>query len=175
VIITEEAPNYREVCLNVKPENLAAVALYRSLGMERAFASVALRMPFTIRAKLPPSDARVEIPREGELEAIERALAVTPGLLAPLLARDDRHLVVAREGNDAVGVAAFDPAFPGCHPFRAGSAGHARALLDAIATYASTPHLQLVAENQPDLAEALEEAGAERVLAFEHFTGALPG
>jgi GNAT superfamily N-acetyltransferase len=177
-IMREAAHRFRAAgctrwCLNVKPENLPAVALYRSLGMAQAYVSVALRLSWAICERLPSGQAVVDTPVADELAAIEADLSVTPGLLAAALARDDRHVVVAR-AQEVVGVASFDPAFPGCYPFRARSAADARAIFEALAPHAEHPHLQIVCEDQPELVEALETAGAERVLSFVHFDGLLP-
>ena len=179
VIMHEAARRFRAAgctrwCLNVKPENLPAVALYRALGMRQAYESVALRLRWDICERLPRGQAVVASLTADDLAAVEGDLSVTPGLLAAALERDDRHVVVARTQGQVVGVASFDASFPGCYPFRARSAADARALFEALAPRAEHPHLQIVCEDQPEVAAALENAGADRVLAFVHFEGALP-
>lgn len=161
-------------CLNVHPDNHAAVALYRSFGMREAYASVALRMAFAIRDDLPVGDTVVDAPPAEAIGALEEAMAVPAGMVAGLLAREDRVVRAAYRDGEVVGLACFDPGFPGCFPFRARSIEVVRALFDAFAPHARSDELQIVIEDQPALADALERAGARRVLAFLHFEGPLP-
>jgi hypothetical protein len=52
----------------------------------------------------------------------------------------------------------------------------ARALLESMKAHAKPelPYVQVVAEDNPRLAQALVDVGAELKMAFEHYRGALP-
>lgn len=165
-------------CLNVKPDNIPAVQLYTRMGMTQQHASVSMRMGWAIIDRLPRPDeelATTPLPKDNDTE-IERALALPPGLLAKQHGRDDVHLLLCRRGTTPIGIAVFAPEFPGAYPFRASSAAVARALLTAMQPLASPAHdyVQLVFENQPEVAAVFDAAGATRFLEFVHFAGDVP-
>ncbi len=166
-------------CLNVKPDNEPAIRLYTRMGMSFEYASVASRMDWTILERLPaaPPELVSEPLPPGEEVATEEALALPSGLLLTQRERDGVVLLRARQGEAIVGMAAFQPSFPGAYPFRARSAAVARSLLKAMRPHAdpSRDYVQLVFEGAPALAEAFDEAGAWRHLEFVHFSGEVPG
>jgi len=162
-------------CLNVKPENVAAVRLYQSVGMRRVHSSRALRFSWDLVKALPMSDAvQAGEVREGEDRAIESELKLQEGQIADLRRKPSRVLLWLSRGGRPVGFAAFDPGFPGAFPFRV-HREDARALLEAMMGRArpELSHIQVVAEDNPGLADALIDAGAEVTMAFEHYRGAL--
>ncbi len=162
-------------CLNVKPDNVAALGLYRALGMEQRYTSVAVRLSLGARHGLSASeDCHVAPLTDEERGPVEAALHIPPGLLGRLTGGGRLHLV-CHEAGQPVGLAAFDPAFPGCFPFRTNAPRHARALLDALAAEVGDITLQVVLEDQPAVVAALEAAGATRVLDFVHLRGPVPG
>ncbi|MEM9456833.1 MAG: GNAT family N-acetyltransferase [Myxococcota bacterium] len=183
VLMQQAAQRIREAgierwCLNVKPDNIPAVQLYTRVGMTRKHASVSMRMGWAIIERLPPPDEALvttPLPTDDDAE-IERALALPPGLLTQQHGRDDVHLLLCRQGTAPMGMAAFAPQFPGAYPFRANSAAVARALLTAMQPLANPAHdyVQLVFENQPQVATAFDAAGATRFLEFVHFAGDVP-
>jgi ribosomal protein S18 acetylase RimI-like enzyme len=157
-------------CLNVKPDNVPAVRLYESLGMRLAHRSAAVRLGFDIGL---PDGGGARDPREEELGAIEAALGLPAGLLADARKKPRIVLKVVERDGAITGVASFDPTFPGCFPFRARTAADGGALLAALAPHALAPRLQLVLEDAGELVRELSERGAEVVMEFAHYQGAL--
>ena len=164
-------------CLNVKPENTPAIALYTSLGMVQQHASVAMRMGWDIVDRLPSSPAvRVETLLDSDDAEAEAALGLASGLLAQQRGQLGARLLVAREAADLVGGAVFRPDFPGAYPFRARDAGVARALLIAMQPDAdpAKAFMQLVFEDDAELADAFAAAGAARHMEFVMLAGDVP-
>lgn len=163
-------------CLNVKPENAAAVALYEGLGMKEAFATRALVIAWskvtgndpegvTSRAIAPEDDARVEPPMQ-----------LLTGQLANNRELPGRVLQMLEEGGEVVGATVFNVDFPGAYPFRAARPELALVLLRALRPYARAHHdsLNVVCEGQPAIADALIAAGATVKLDLVHLKGPLP-
>ena len=165
-------------CLNVRPDNTPAVALYTSLGMRREYGSVALRLAWSAAAALPPPAE----PHQSELlapmhdAAVEAGFGLLPGQLAGARAAGRVLCAVRDEGGAAVAVAVFDPHFPGAFPFRARRPALAQPLLAALRSHArpGDPEVHLVVEGDDPLAEHLLGAGAVVKLRFDHYGGALP-
>lgn len=163
--------------LNVKPDNVPALRLYRRMGMKEQHHSQSLRFAWTLPARLPSPGASVtpfEISpaQDAEVEAI----GFPRGMLANARALPHRVLMAVRESTKVVGAAVFNPTFPGAYPFRADSPAAARALLEALqpCALAEPPYMQVVIEGQPSLAQALVEAGAVVRLDIVHLEGPLP-
>lgn len=175
-------------CLNVKPENTAAIALYERFGLARAHASRALQITWaqvheenqlhdahvSARAIKPADDARVEA-----------AMRLVPGQLASARTLDSRILLALHEpapgeeravAGAIVGATVFHPAFPGAYPFRAARPELAFTLLEAIFPYARPEDdiVNVVVEAQPEIADALIAAGARVKLDIVHMKGPLP-
>ncbi len=163
-------------CLNVKPANAAAIALYEGLGMTQAFTSRALVMAWakasgsdpeglTSRPIAPEDDARVEPP-----------MHLMAGQLASNRALPGRVLQLLEERGEAVGAAVFHPDFPGAYPFRVARPELALVLLRALRPFARAHHdsLNVVCEGQPAVADALVAAGATVKLDIVHLKGPLP-
>lgn len=162
-------------CLYVVPDNTAALALYRSVGLEILRSSIALRLSFDAAEALPArASLRTEqVASSGSSDAaIEAALCLLSGQLAMLRAQG-RTLFVAFDADEPVGFAPFDPAFPGAFPFRARDLSTVRALYAAMRRGAR-PELhgeawrkvgaQVVIEGDEALAHALRARGAELAL-----------
>lgn len=161
--------------LHVKPENHAARALYTSCGMQDAMQSVSMRATW---AQL----ARVEGPRAhaGPLDLahdaqFESALGLSPGEIAAARSLPGRSLFGATDDSGPVGIAAFDPGFPGISPIRVRAPRHARALFDAARPphAADTDHLHVFVEGSPDLEAALAAVGAEPTMRVLRMQGML--
>lgn len=166
-------------CLNVMPENGAAIALYEAYGMKPAHRSRVVTVPWAavdasagrpdvgVVAKLivPEDDARVE-----------PATNLVSGQLASLRTFSDRVLMMLEEDGRVVGATSFAPNFPGAYPFRVARPELALVLLRAIRPHARPVDLQLgvVTENQPEVADALIAAGATAKLEMLHMKGAVP-
>jgi len=169
-------------CLNVKPENAAAIGLYRAVGMSRAYESVILRLDWDAVARLPPVPgiaAREVRPDEDEL--VRSAFELVPGQLAEVRRHSNRRVLGLFEAASPCGVAALNlfvgHGVMGSFPFRVVRPELARNLLDAMRAYATPEHVwaQVVIDDDPPLAGLLLGAGAESRMRIEHFRGQLPG
>jgi GNAT superfamily N-acetyltransferase len=160
--------------LNVGPRNVAAIALYESLGMRTLYASRAVRLPWAAADTLPTSGDVVEElapARDAELEAL---FDLPRGQLGAQRGTG-RVVLAARAGARLRGVAVFAPAFPGAFPFRALERGAARPLIEAMhARVADRPHVNLVIDDDEALVSFLVTAGGEVRGEFLHLTGTLP-
>jgi GNAT superfamily N-acetyltransferase len=160
--------------LNVGPQNVAARALYESLGMRRLYTSRAVRLPWASAAVLPASNDVVEESSpacDAELEALfelpRGQLAAQRGV--------GRVILAARADGKLRGVAVFASAFPGAFPFRALDRGAARRLVETMrARVAERPHVNIVIDDDEALVNFLVSAGAEVRGDFLHLAGALP-
>lgn len=164
-------------CLNVRTDNAAALALYAALGMREAYRSASMRVSWRDALALPASSAaRGRVADPPELAALEARF----GLHAGQLAKAARHGAVPLRVDEAgvcVGLASFDPAFPGAFPFRAAGVGAAAALLAAMRPHAreGDARVRLVAHEPDGVIDALCAAGAEVLLRMAHLEGPLPG
>jgi GNAT superfamily N-acetyltransferase len=167
-----------EWVLNVKPDNEPAVRLYRSVGMKVEYASTALRLKWPVVDQLPVANEPAsggELPA-GDDQAVERAFGLTPGQLTAARA-DGRYKLLRLEGQGGalLGVARFDPSFPGAFPFRVRKPELARALLEAMRAHAlpSFDFTGVVVEDDAPLTTLLRSAGAETRLEMFHMRGKL--
>lgn len=173
-------------CLYVVPDNAPALALYRSVGLEVVRSSIALRLGFDAAETLPSSaDLRTEpVAQSGTDDGLfESKLHLVGGQLAMLRAQG-RVLIAAFDAERPVGLASFDPAFPGAFPFRARDASTVRALY-AEMRRASRPELhteawrregaQIVIEGDEALVGTLVTSGAEVSLHTVLMEGELGG
>jgi ribosomal protein S18 acetylase RimI-like enzyme len=163
-------------CLNVKPGNVAARALYEALGMRERYASAALRFDWSLVERLPEPSSPVTTrrcePRDDA--AVEASFSLPARQLASTRALSGRVLVLAEDAGP-LGVACFDPAFPGAFPFRARDVAVARALLEACRPHKrpELAHMGVVVEDHPELVTALLDHGAELRLEILHYEGPL--
>jgi GNAT superfamily N-acetyltransferase len=160
--------------LNVAPQNVAARALYESLGMRTLYTSRAVRLPWASAGVLPASSDVVEESapaRDAELEAL---FELPRGQLAAQRGAG-RVILAARAAGGLRGVAVLAPAFPGAFPFRALERGAARRLVEAMhARVADRQHVNLVIDDDEALVSSLAAAGAEVRGSFLHLEGPLP-
>jgi ribosomal protein S18 acetylase RimI-like enzyme len=189
-------------CLNVKPDNVAAIALYEDFGLARAYESVALQIDWEAvrRASLSGVDGHAHasvhaaalaaapaVGIESEVSVreilpaddatVEPAMRLVRGQLEAARALPKRVLLMLEEGLGAIaGAAVFHPQFPGASPFRVARAALAIPLLSEIATYADPAdlHTNLMVEGQPEVAAYLEQRGARVQLRVAHMVGTLP-
>jgi ribosomal protein S18 acetylase RimI-like enzyme len=165
--------------LNVKADNAVAIRLYERFGMAVEHRSVALRFAWAHLDRLPADDGHVTmlpVPAEDD-DDIERALGILGGRLHVSRSRGSNILVQLRDEQLApVGVACFDPAFPGAFPFCATRPALAAPLLRALAPHVRPGDLdlQVVIEDDDDLAGALIAAGAVVRMRLLHYAGPLP-
>ncbi len=157
--------------LNVKPTNIAAIALYRSLGLHRDYGSASFKVEWPLLERLPSGET-ARLVTEAEEAEVERMLGLPPGQVT-----NDRRLgrVLLTVGPPFTGLAAFNPDYPGAFPFRAKSPAVARALLEAMRAHSKpgATFAGVVLENDDALAVALERAGAFLRMKFDHYSGSV--
>jgi len=162
-----------QICLNVKPENTPAIALYEREGMAYRYASEAHRFSW---AKVPGhtiagvTSAVLEPRFDAELEA---RFALPAGQIASTRAIATRVIVGLFQGEGPVGLACFDPKFPGAFPVRVAAPALFPALLDACRAHAIQDEMNMVIEDAPALSAWLAAAGAPSRMSFVHYAGPL--
>jgi len=169
--------------LNVKPDNVAAIALYEGLGFSRVFTSASLRFGWDLVSRLPAPEqaltARGIDPAEDA--ALEAALGLYEGQIASARALPGRLLMrlvdPAAPGEARLGLALFSPAFPGAYPFRVARPALARPLLEALRPHALPEHdfMQVVVEGDDALLRTLLDEGASLRMEILHLAGPLDG
>jgi ribosomal protein S18 acetylase RimI-like enzyme len=161
-------------CLNVKPDNVPALRLYESLGMKLAWRSHALRFPWGLLAGVEPAKVELRPPALSEEHALEAAFRMPSGQLSQTRALPNRVVLSAWDAGNPVGVACFDPNFPGAFPFHARDLGVTRVLVDECARHApGAPFMQVVVDGHEALARQLLAAGATLRLETVHYQGPL--
>ncbi len=171
------AAGFRRWMLNVKPENVAARALYERCGLRVAFASVSMHVAWTDVARMAtPAGIVARMLAPADDARFEDALALPRGEIASQRALEGRVLVGAEDAAGPVGIAVFDPSYPAAGLFRARAPEHARALLDGIRPYAlpAHDHVHVVVEGDPALEAALTAAGATVVMPMLRMEGEIP-
>jgi GNAT superfamily N-acetyltransferase len=162
-------------CLNVKPDNEAALALYERMGLRQTYRACSFRFRWDALRSLPTGNAMVR-PLTSEREAPLEALFDLPGGQLASARSQGRILLEATTpvGLAPLGVAVFDPKFPGAFPFRVTELGAVTPLLQAMRQQVPTDeHVNLVAENDEHLVALLAEAGASLRHEIAHLEGVL--
>jgi len=178
------AAGCRELCLNVKRSNDAAIRLYESVGMRRAYQSASLRFDWRrideIRdeAQTPSADRMSILSVLAEHDTwVERRFGLPSGLLAARRRRDGTLLFAVCEPQAPGALAAFasfDLEFGGAFPLCAANAAAARTLLTRMRVAApESESVLVVIENDPRLEQQLLAAGAESVLQVWHYRASL--
>lgn len=159
--------------LNVLPVNVAAIRLYESFGLERAWRSRALWFPWSALDGRPASFSPRPIEPDDDAH-VEHESGMMLGLVANARAKG-RVLLMIERGDQVTGAAAFDPSFPGAFPFRAKTIDDAVSLLHAIRPHAreSDEGIAIATEDQEPLADALIEIGATVRVETMHMRGPL--
>jgi GNAT superfamily N-acetyltransferase len=165
--------------LNVMPDNLPAIRLYRSFGLTERYRSLSLRLPWSLLDRLPPaatgtSGRLLDPPRDA---LIERTFGLPAGLVA-VARTSDRHVLlelVDEPSGTPRGYARFSPHFPGAFPFRLADPSLARLLLEQMRRYAlpELDYTEVVVEDDDPLARLLVDAGAELRHEVLHYVGSL--
>lgn len=169
--------------LNVKRENVPALRLYERCGMRAQYDAHFLEMPWRCASALATyaeselsSPARVvrEVDDSNDA-AIGAHYGLPDGFLRFVRNQGRRVQRVVLEDELPIGLASFDPSFPGSFPFRVRDAAAARALLEDLRPHALPEHdfLRLFVEDSSLAARALIAAGAKLVFEVVHFDGAL--
>jgi ribosomal protein S18 acetylase RimI-like enzyme len=172
-------------CLNVKPLNVAAIALYRRVGMAQIWESQALKLDWAIADAAPRmQNARIKarVIEPSDDARVEPAMKLITGQLALARAWEGRVLVGLFEGDDAgddpavLGAAVIHPHYPSAYPFRVARPELAFELLHAIRPHmrATDELVHVVIEGQVDVADALLAAGATLKMESVHMKGTVP-
>jgi ribosomal protein S18 acetylase RimI-like enzyme len=148
--------------LNVKPDNFPARFLYERMGLRPQYESKSFRMPWVALNALPPGTSFVREPtleRDGELES---AFELPRGQLES--ARGLKRILleaVSSTTQRSIGLAVFDPKFPGAFPFRVKDIEAVATLLAAMRQLVpADEHVGLVAEDDERLVDLLVGLGA---------------
>lgn len=163
--------------LNVRPENVAAVALYEKLGFRIQYESYALRLAWALTEncqlvegifarRIDPSDDA----------ALERSMGFLSGQLAATRLNADRVLLLIETPPiGIVGAAIFNPLFPGAYPFHVSRPELAFSLLRALRPYAKVTDtfVHVVIEDQLEVANFLMSEGATLNMRTVHMLGSL--
>jgi ribosomal protein S18 acetylase RimI-like enzyme len=162
-------------CLNVKPDNLAALALYERMGMRLKYSSRSLRLSWSALPALPKGEAAVRTLTEDRDATFEALFALPAGQLASARSLGRSLLeAIAAPTLAPLGVAVFDPNFPGAFPFRVTEIQAVRPLLEAMRQQVpSDAYVNLVAEDDDRLVALLENVGASLSHEILHLQGAL--
>jgi GNAT superfamily N-acetyltransferase len=157
--------------LNVFSTNVAALHLYESFGLTKVHTNIGLKVAWALVDALTDADAPfAHLAREitpDEDEALEGEWSLPKGLLADQRARPGRVLrTIATGAGSRASLGVFDPGFPGTYPFRAAETAHALSLLRAFRPFARPEDdvVNMLVENQPELAQGLIRAGATKRL-----------
>jgi len=161
--------------LNVMPENRAALALYERMGMREKYKARSFRFSWSALQALPNGNALVRSLTADRDPALEALFELPSGQLA--FARNlGRILLEALNGALAtpVGLALFDPKFPGAFPFRVTELNAVRPLLEAMRQHVpNDEHVSLVTEDDERLAALLKDVGAILRHEIVHLEGSL--
>lgn len=163
-------------CLNVLRTNGAAIGLYASFGLRRAYLSSMVDVPWKLLDDRPCLHAARPIDPADDAR-IEHALDILPGRITDTRRRGPYvYRMIDGPGPGEIGAAAiFDPAFPGAYPFKARSPELAIALLHALRPHArpTDDAVSVVIEDQPAIADALVALGATVRLETMHMRAPL--
>jgi GNAT superfamily N-acetyltransferase len=164
--------------LNVKPDNVAAIALYESLGFRPTQWVHAMYIGWEDAVRAPRANVEVSVLPPEEDAATELATNVMNGHLGTARALGGRMVLVARERGTGrtVGVSVYDPGFPGLYPFQAKSPGIAFALLAATRPYAPPDHegVNMKLDDLEAVKDAVLAAGGRKRLEVRGLSGPLP-
>jgi ribosomal protein S18 acetylase RimI-like enzyme len=164
-------------CLNVKPDNHGAIALYNSIGLERVFDSTAMRLPWKNVPSQMAEGIRARRVEPDEDAQVELTLRLVQGQMSSARRTEDRVILMLESPAGAVlGGAVFHPHYPGAYPFAPLAAEHTLALLQAIRPHAgpSDPFINLMIEGLPEVVTELGRLGATVRLHVQHLRGPLP-
>jgi GNAT superfamily N-acetyltransferase len=162
-------------CLNVKPGNVPAVALYERCGLRLIYRSQGVRMPREVVLPPPPPDV-VLVPVPPETDAIvEPAFGLLRGQLASARSKIGRQVLQLSRGDEVLAVAVFAASFPGAFPCRVSDARHAAALAAHLRAAAppDAPWVQLGVEGDDGFCAELVRLGGTVHVEIVHMRGAL--
>lgn len=158
-------------CLNVKPANVAALALYERFGLRTAYPSTFLRLSVEVALPATPL-ALVPVPPERDAE-LEARFALLPGQLASARARPSRRVLQLVDSDMVLGVC-VDMAMRGAFPFRLAAPVHAAAAITLLrALSPDSAVMQVGVEGDDALVAEVKRLGAVTFLELLHLRGAI--
>lgn len=157
--------------LNVLPDNAAAIGLYESFGLRKAYRSRAVSFTWSLLDGRRPRHRARPIEPDDDAHA-EHETGILPGLIADARAKG-RVLRLVERDEQVTAAAIFDPTFPGAYPFRAKTIDDALSLLHELRPHARTTDdaIAVVTEDQEALADALIDLGATVRIETMHMRG----
>jgi GNAT superfamily N-acetyltransferase len=161
--------------LNVKATNHAALALYARMGMQQKYRSCSFRLSWSALTALPGGDALARPLIDARDATLEALFDLPGGQLASARSLGRSLLEAITPNGDApLGLAVFDPKFPGAFPFRVTELRAVTPLLQAMRQLVPTDdYVNLVAEDDERLVALLESVGADLRHEIAHMVGAL--
>ena len=162
--------------LNVKPDNEAAIRLYEWFGMRTAYAGKAFLLPWRAVAAMPSYGATVKLAGPDRDTVLEDAFTLPRGQLtrSRQTGRTIFEAIADNAPSSILGLADFNPRFPGAFPFRVVDPRVARDLLTAMrALVPDDQAVNLIAEDDEPLAALFMEAGATLRMNILHMVGPL--
>ncbi len=145
------------------------------MGLRAKYSAKSLRLPWAAMKDLPAGNAVARDLTPDRDAAIEELFDLPRGQIAT--ARGLGRVLLeatAGAGGESVGLAVFEPKFPGAFPFRVKALDAVAALLTAMRQHVPTDeHVLLVAEDDARLSKLLESVGASLRLEIVHMAGAL--
>ena len=159
--------------LSVKQDNAVAMRLYERCGLAIEYEAWALDIPWSAIPSLPRSAREVSVsrPTADDVASLAPLLAVDPTRIVRALEREG--VVVLALGPGALGIAVFDPSFPGVFPIRVAEVGLAVHMLEAFRPHAKHDHAHVSVEIDRALTDALLAAGAKLDFAMFRMSGDL--
>jgi GNAT superfamily N-acetyltransferase len=161
--------------LNVKPDNVAAIALYNALGLQAKYLGKTFRLPWSALDVLPSCGAVAKALAPPRDVALEDRFSLPRGQLT-----ESRRLgrtvfeAMSPVGESILGLAVFNVSFPGAFPFRVVDPRVARDLLTAMRLMVPDHEtVTLVTEDDEALATLLLQVGAVLKMEIVHMTGTL--
>ncbi len=168
----------KTVKLNVKPDNVAAHALYERLGLAVAFTSHALTLAWTVVDGFSSEEAPYVASdvSPGDDERLETGAKLPRGTLAAgrSSGRVIKQIEIASADPPELALGVFDPGFPGIYPMRAPNGALALSLLKAFRPHGEGPVFHVLMEDQAEIAEILMSRGAALKLITHTMIGTLP-
>lgn len=167
------------MCLNVKPDNRPAIALYERAGMLPRHRATSFQIAWSHLTQLPKSAVplRIQTLPEADDGLFEQRFGLERGLIRRRRELPDMLVLGLREREPPcvpAGIACFDPHFPGAFPFCARDAGAARALFEALQRLVpELPGCALVIEHDDALSNTLKAVGAHVRLEVVHYRGSV--
>jgi len=157
-------------CLNVKPGNRAAIALYTRLGLREVSPSTAMRIDWSaVGAAMPVKPVGVD-----DEARVERATGIAPGLIARWRGSEVRLARYAEIDGEVVAAAIFAPDYPGAFPFKVMRQGLGEAFLGGFRPLAKFDYVNFVIEDQPWLVDEMRALGASVRMEIRHYRGDIP-